>query len=161
MRKHASSTLIALTLLLLVGCSSEPGDTSPTNVNTSADAAEIVSQCLQDKGWNAEAGDDGGVGVAVPKEQAEKYELDEAECWATVETPTFDDLSSADRSDFYDRLVALRGCLLDFGLTLPPPPSFQAWVDMEGAWSPYIDIDPTVMQDSYEEIEAACPQLVG
>lgn len=124
-----------------------------------ANRSEIVVECLRDAGWNPQIAPDGGIGVGVPLGQEDQYESDSETCWALVHSPPFDEISAQDREIYYGQLVELRECIIGLGIELPVAPTFQAWVDMDGAWSPYGDFRPSAFPERIDGVKTNCPQI--
>ena len=118
----------------------------------------MVAECLRDAGWNPRIEPDGSVNVEVPQGQEEQFETANKNCWSLVEMRTFDDYSHEERLDVYDGFLDLRHCIIEQGVDLPAAPSFQAWVDMNGVWSPYADVPRDVFMGVGQELLKECPQ---
>ncbi|MEZ3162126.1 hypothetical protein AB1K54_16550 [Microbacterium sp. BWT-B31] len=120
------SAVTIIGLLVLAACAPTADEADATLVKSGREASELVAACLRDAGWGATAADDDSVNTHVPRGQESQYESASEACWSRVETPTFDDVSDADRQRYYDRFLELRECLVGEGVELPPAPTYQA-----------------------------------
>lgn len=167
MRRMAAvgaSTLIVLAALLpsvLTGCAAQPSSGGST-AKAAAEPNEIVARCMQEHGWDVTVGDDGGVASPlIPFGQATAYDTASADCWSRVKIPQFDDLGDDARRSLYRTVVKTRDCIVERGYELPKPPTYQAWADLSGRWSPYLDIDESLPEQEVDELLTACPIDIG
>lgn len=157
-----AALLISVALTILVLCTACTGATvseqSP-QMYSELEASHTVARCLEEAGWSARVDPDSSVNVEVPKGQEQQYEAAAEECWSTVRPPSFDEINEQDRASYYAQFVKLRQCIVDMGIEMPAAPSYQAWNEMNGVWAPYVDIDPAVMQERWDDLQQRCPQI--
>lgn len=157
----------ALLLASITGCAASPdrseGEDPPGQ--SLSPAADVVYQCLVDKGWDVTITWDGGIEARssdVPDAQVGRYEEDSAKCWAVIDERVAA-YTPAQIAEVYDMELATRECLIEQGLSVAEPPSEQTYIDtFHGErWMAYgaSDIDAVAGdQARWKEIATACPQ---
>lgn len=147
--------------LSVQGCSADlSAATDPPRVATSETDWQLrMLSCLTDAGWTVEGGDDGGIGPAspVPTAQFPAYEKALQACSSSVPSLTYADLAVEGKRHNYDALVAAAECLEAGGFASADVPTFQAFDDAGGVWTPFV----AVPLESFDAAEETCPQPSG
>lgn len=152
--------MVALaSLALCTACTGNETQPQQPQISSEHEASQIVAACLEEAGWPARVDSDNSVNVEVPKGQEQQYEAAAEECWSTVQPPSFDEIGEQDRESYYAQFVQLRQCIVDMGIEMPAAPSYQAWEEEKGVWAPYVDIEPAVMQERWDDLQRTCPQV--
>lgn len=142
--------------LLLTGCSA----TQPSAIVASGDGASTqpaVVNCLISKGWEVEARDDGGITAEYPTDQHDRYTEDVESCNSEHGLDRYAELTEAQYEHLYNALLESKKCLANNGYSTPPAPTFAAFVDSKGMWSPFAELDDISARD-FTELERHCPQ---
>lgn len=157
---RAKQLCVVASLFLLVGCTSTGNSESATVKLSGIEASTVVAECLREKGWQASVNSDGAVTMSsVPKAQAAQYEAASNDCWSQIEMPTFDDYTDEQRERIYEQHLAMRSCLIEVGFDMPREPTYQAWVDGSGEWSPFEDTDNDLPFETLSVIDANCGDI--
>ncbi|ANJ25424.1 hypothetical protein ATC03_00195 [Agromyces aureus] len=121
-----------------------------------------MSGCLQERGWDAKANDDGSYDTQVLPDQAEPYEADRQDCLKeTGYAGEPEPLSRAELADWYQELLVTAECARGLGYDIADAPSAQVFLDqveggeLDGLWGPY---PSNLSATDFAELEAACPQ---
>lgn len=110
---------------------------------------------MEERGWETEVEDDGGVVTEWTDAQENIYKVDSAEC--STAAGGDDELTPAEYEAGYDALIENWECIIDEGYDLPEPPTYQAWMDIGAAWNPYADLPESVTGDELVALTTACP----
>ena len=124
-------------LFVLSGCTAAPAQApsvAPTKDPaslSSPEVAEVMGDCLRDKGWDVVGGRT-STGYAGPPEQADAFQAD---LWKCYEDLGFADVKPPDYtpeylSKKYEQELRTRTCLIEQGQDVPELPSLQAYSDM-------------------------------
>lgn len=115
---------------------------------------------MTERGWTVEISDEGISSGLIPDGQLEKYEAANEECFSLLPPEVgFDGLPDRERRRNYDYFVHTRECLVNGGVDLPAPPSYEAWTESKGAWRPYSDIPDDQIFELYERFKDICPEV--
>lgn len=114
-----------------------------------------------DRGWTPRVDADGSSSFNVTNEQKDAFQSDNAECVELIGGNLEPVKSEEEWLEFYDRLVQTNRCLIEYGLDLPAPPTFQSWQDSGRNWGPYGDVPLEIIQEELPALEQACPQPSG
>lgn len=160
-----AGAVLLLASLAACASTSDPGEEAASSGTSQSPAANVVYQCLVDKGWDVTISWDGGIEANsndIPDAQSDTYDQASTECWAVVEDRVA--AYTPERiAEVYAMELATRECLIEQGLSVDEPPSEQAYIDtFHGErWMAYMasDIDTVATDESrYKEIATACPQ---
>lgn len=151
----AASAAAGLLAVGLAGCSATMNDSASDGY----DFARDFSECMGNLGWSVTPNDDGGVSSAIPPGQKSAYDAARDQCAELIGTYGHAPLTEAELRTVYRAQLATRDCLLDLGYDVPEPPSEQAFLDLEGAWSPYMDLPSGALDQTFDEVTGACPQV--
>lgn len=140
-RSGLITTIAVVVGLGVSGCA--PGQTpegspSPSGPVSDEEFGRIVSECLVDAGWDAEAGVDGSVSVpeGIPAAQLDQYNADTAECMKGFGPVRA--LTAAEKKTYFEQLEDVAACLEDKGYAVAQKPSFQSFAETDvGNWDPY------------------------
>jgi hypothetical protein len=139
---------------LLTGCSAEATPEPTPHATSAQDAAERQSACLRDRGWTVTITDDGAISSSsVSEEQLDVYRKDIEECGEGL-LPDRAKFTDEQWAEMYAAIIETADCLGKQGYDAPDRPSLQAFIDMNGDWSPYSNIDTY----DFERLENLCPQ---
>lgn len=166
--------------LALAGCAAgaEPAtttstpasnSTSTTSTPTSPPAAglpvaevyDLLIACMAEEGWHGEVRDGGIQFSGTPPDQRPALREAMAECEREVGLPDPSTFTEEDLRRQHAFKVDLRECLVDEGYDLPPAPTVEAFLDMQGAWTPYGDMFHLGFADDHAEwtrLQVVCPQ---
>ncbi len=156
--------LIASTALV-AGCVATDAEPATSPSHPVAAYAELVAECLQERGWDAVATFDNSVTsgdpkTGIPADQLSAYQAAEQECvdelgYGEPRTPTTDQVHEMYRLD-----LEARDCMIELGFDIPVMPSEQVYVETFGTASGW-DIGQQVPAFSspteYERVWTACP----
>ena len=117
-----------------------------------AEQAALTVACLRERGFSAEVYE--GIGVMVKGPQLAQAEVASGECSDEVEAAYPGPPPLSDREG-YDALVATAGCLRGEGLSIPDPPTYEAWLDSDKWWTPYRYVTAS---DDFWALHRVCPQ---
>lgn len=150
--KSAGVFLIAVSLFLS-GCAGEETPAPSSQATSASDAAERQSACLTERGWEVSIASDGAIQASVPDEQMDVYRQDIADCGEGL-LPDPATFSDEQWSEMYAAVMDSADCLAEQGYEAADRPSLQLFIQIEGDWSPYSDIDTY----DFERLESLCPQ---
>lgn len=165
-RIHQRPTFLALTAvvvsLLLSGCEA-PALPSPTNtvldeLFSSSDDQRALSECLQERGWEAEYMEGGAVEVSVQETQEIEYEADVAACLDEIGVGPNGPLTSEHYDAAYAWYSEITECLHRAGYSVPPTPTretFESTIETD-PWIPWEQLNGDELQRAIE----ACPVIV-
>jgi hypothetical protein len=112
---------------------------------------------MEAKGWdmvtNLEEGSSSPVSP-IHESQSEVYNSDVAACSEEGNQYTYQDFSMDDRKAMYESFLESRDCLAGLGIDVTDAPTFQKFNDLEGDWTPFIDVP----KGQLREVEKTCPQ---
>jgi len=164
----ASLLLLSLSLSVGAACSSaEPQSGQVSSQRSVAadpgDYAQLMSECLSARGWNARAADGGGLEVEVPVEQDDAYLRDLEAC--RTEFGYDRPLAPLDASGAEEILVAMEQaaeCLRESGYSVPEQPSRQTsldglMTDRDPRWEIYADIARNQGGEAVSRAQSQCP----
>jgi hypothetical protein len=148
---RAGALIIAATLT--PGCSAEESPEPTSHATSAQEAADRQSACLRDRGWAVTITADGGISSSVSEEQMDVYRQDIEECGKGL-LPDRAKFTDEQWSEMYAAVIESADCLAEQGYEAPETPSLQAFIDLNGDWSPHSTIDTY----EFERLEALCPQ---
>lgn len=142
--------LIALSTASLSSCVPTERDA------TSGDGswADKFATCMSESGWVVETSADGGVASEFPESQRDIYEAEAAICAQQAGSgvrPTEEQFEIG-----YQGLTDDHDCIVEAGYDLPPPPSYQAWREMDGRWNPFMEVPSSLSSDELEVLIELC-----
>lgn len=144
--------------MVLTGCSAitslipQPGPTSQ------ADAVSQNAACLRDLGWTDFELESDGVVFNGQVEQLDPWLEAVQTCSEEVGMPRQRALTDEEYEQAFAAQSSVLACLRVLGYDLPDAPSFQTYVDSKAAWSPYNELDQTVLMNDLSSLEEQCPQ---
>jgi hypothetical protein len=145
--------VVAVTLLL-GGCSPAPGGDGD-RPGSRAEATERFAECMTERGWIVTVDPvDGGVSAEFSSDQEDAYSADTDACYESTGANQARELTQDDYAKGYAMMLESLECLRNEGVDLPDAPSYQAYVDLKGMYTPYRDMP----DGRYEELLTACPQ---
>jgi hypothetical protein len=126
--------------------------------------AQVMVDCLQEQGIDAELSEDGGYGTQGTEAQALAHDLAQYVC--NVQYPTDPSLAQPLTPDeiafIYDYYIQVQvPCLVNEGYEVEPAPSREVFADTYGTaemWSPYNSVSPGAGPAEWRRINEACPQ---
>ena len=148
--------MAAATLSLLTGCSAKEAPEPTSHATSAEDALNRQIACLRDRGWEVSGTADGGISASsasVSEEQLDLYRKDAEECGKGL-LPDRAKFTDEQWAEMYAAVIESADCLGKQGYEAPDRPSLQAFIDMNGDWSPYSNIDTYY----FERLENLCPQ---
>ena len=128
---------------------------------------ELVARCVSDAGFDVELAPPGD-GIRFNDTDPERNGLAAATveaCRAGLNLPDDQPTTQQQREIVYEYQIALRQCLIDEGLDLPPAASLEQFLS-DQSWHPYTDVHDA-LDDSdawtnpigdWDEIQMRCPQ---
>jgi hypothetical protein len=117
-----------------------------------ADKAVLIVACVRELGFDAEVANDILVYVSGPQLEAAEAAADR--CHQQIDA-AYADPPPLNHREYYDALLSAQECIRAQGIELPPPPTFDTWVEAGRRWSPHANIPDTV---DFWEIHRICPQ---
>lgn len=119
-------------------------------------ATEEYDRCMLEYGWASREGP-GGMIFGFPEGQEDAFAASDRQC--NISSGRDDivaeaTLTTEELQDGHDWAVALTKCLTDNGYEVPPAPTLQAFIELEGGWSPYLFLQGNVADEAME----VCPQ---
>ena len=155
------------TSLTLTSCAppapSVPPVPSAPPLSRNQELTRQTAACLPTKGWPVTISPDGlSVEVAVPADQATRYESDAA-AWRALHPndPPLRDWSDQQWRDWYNAEAATADCLRRHQVSGPQPPSFQKFKEGHLAgngWVAWSAFDARRGQAAHDALAKACPQ---
>ena len=149
-RRRVATYLILATTFLTAACS---GDIS-SDENGNSTWAESFAACMSEAGWPVQIAEDGGVESEFPESQRDVFRAQEILC-AERSAPGSDP-TEAQFEAGYEGLLEDRLCIVEAGYELPPPPTYQAWRDINGQWNPFVDLPDSLTGDEMEHLIEIC-----
>ena len=153
---RAGLLMAVATPALLTGCAGEEPREPTSHATSAEDATNRQSACLRDRGWEVSITDDGAISISsssVSEEQLDLYRKDAEECGEGL-LPDPAAFTDEQWSEMYTAVTNSADCLAKQGYEAPDRPTLQAFIDMDGGWSPYSEIDTY----DFERLEDLCPQ---
>lgn len=153
-------TLVVVALLTLTGCQAI-GDTTAVE-SSSGSATAVPSQdevnaqiigCMGPTGWAYELDGDGAPVFSYPDAQKEEFEKALQQCVDDLPVPEFTE-------DQWHNLLALRKesaeCLEALDFDVSAPPSYEVFVESDGAWNPFAEALDRA-SERFTEFQEKCP----
>lgn len=128
---------------------------------TISTAAQVRAACLTRNGFPSED-DNGGTKTFVAEGQKLPFEIAKVTCLIQYPLdPIFEKPFDMEQYQIlYDyQTGSLTQCLEQFGYQVPPPPSFETFVEtygQAGSWQPYTLVSP---DSDWTELNKQCPQI--
>lgn len=116
--------------------------------------SDSFSACMSQAGWSVSVRSDGGVESEYPESQRPVYEAQAALCADQAGSgikPTEEEFEVG-----YEGLIEDHECIVKEGYSLPQPPSYQAWREIDGQWNPFMDLPRTLTQDQLTDLIDVC-----
>lgn len=168
MRARAAVLSAAAVLIALTGCSSSTPPPTPSAESqvTSSFAekfpdSQILADCLNEKGWDVELNEaTGSVGFEGSTEQADQFEIDQAECMPEDDSIPLEEFTDEQWATLYDMELATAECLRAEGVDIEQAPSLQVFIDRYKSpepWMSYAFVGE-VSSDRWDELNTLCPQ---
>lgn len=122
------------------------------------EVVRLLARCITDHGFSVTLTKDGpGLSYAsVPPEQNQLAYAVEMACKEGLHLPKPAPLSVDQLEETYAYMVALAGCLVSQGYSVSDPPSVGVYIDSQGNWNPYDDVN--VGPGAWVSLNQACPQ---
>lgn len=148
--------LLALTLVLAggVGLTACSAQTAGGDGETIPSWADTFSACMTQAGWSVSIRSDGGVESEYPESQRAVYEAQASLCADQAGSgaiPTEEEFGLG-----YEGLLDDHQCIVNEGYTLPQPPSYQSWREMDGLWNPFMDVPLDLTEDQLQALIDRC-----
>lgn len=167
-RGWACAILVASTVAMTSACVDQAETTSSEGSppQGSAGAAELIVECLRDKGWHAIAHEDGSVqSPEMPTGQVDLYVADEDACVAGLGYDDYPEITDEVARQYFASMKESAECLANLGISVPEPPSEEAFVEAmvtrrESIWSYAEGVDGSQDVATNEEIDD-CLDLLG
>jgi hypothetical protein len=160
-RSRLPLLLILLAVAVAVtGCASDRNGGPGVPPATTEAATDLVS-CLIAQGWDVTANPDGSYLAAVPSDQMDRFQADEAEC---IEMFRFDEpVTQTQAETFFDALLDAAECVRELGYHVDDPPSRRFAVEeiqkpiIDLGWDPYEQPKFTASHEEMNEVYLTCP----
>lgn len=149
-------SLVLVGTLLVSGCAGSTAGFEAPRPTSQQHAILLAKSCMSERGWEVEI-IDGATAAEVPDAQMDSYVQAVSECSEILGFTTPRELTDDDLGLAFEAQVANRSCLIELGYDLPKAPTLQAYVDSNGAWTPYSDL-PDLDPDAFASVERECPQ---
>ena len=161
-RAPALIASVALTCLLLAGCSTTGSDSGDSAVPVD-EVSEIdqLAGCVREAGFDVTVFPPDGMSVDAPPEQQSEVAAIQDECRESLGVFQFEELTDADYDTLYEASLENARCLTDLGYDIPPAPSRQAFQDTyeSDPWLPYSSPGLAALgPEEFAKAEEECPQ---
>lgn len=143
-------------MLVLSGCVEASTVAEAPRPTSKEDAIVLAKNCMSDRGWEVDI-IDGATAAEVPDAQMDSYLRAVSECSEVLGFTTPREFSDEDLGFAFDAQTANRLCLIELGYEIPEGPIRQAYIDSQGAWTPYSDL-PDLGPEEFAAAERQCPQ---
>ncbi|MGJ8720684.1 MAG: hypothetical protein ACSHW9_02455 [Salinibacterium amurskyense] len=136
-----------------------PLDPTPTVQPSDGDyqhSLERYDECMRSDGWTGVDSPTGTI-FGAPTEQKDAFLASEERCTTEsgLDPGPVPDITGASLEAGYSSLLNMRECLVTNGFEIAAAPTFQRFVELAGAWSPYESLSGI---DQIQKAEAFCPQ---
>lgn len=118
--------------------------------------AAARADCLKARGWDVDL-TDGVITAEVPEEQSSVYERDSEECLVEAGVDTDAPLTQEQLRAVFVWYSDISQCLQDYGYSVPPRPSEQAFMESYGTdpWIPWSELNGLQLSQATEK----CPVM--
>jgi hypothetical protein len=149
--------LMASVSVLLAGCVSITPVEDPLAARfpEQADLAKARVQCLNEKGWDAELTDDGGIRIALPDQQRLPYFADNEACLQELGIDLNRELTGDEMDAEYEWYVDAAECLRHAGWPISPAPSRATFGETYNT-SPWMPWDEVPIEQTLDAL-TQCP----
>ncbi|QAV70706.1 hypothetical protein ESZ53_09830 [Salinibacterium sp. UTAS2018] len=161
-RSLASGVLLIGLVIRLGACTQSDQtelDATPAMRPTDDDyqrALERYDECMRADEWTGVDSPTGTI-FGAPTAQKDAFLASEERCTTEsgLDPDPAPDITDASLEAGYSSLLDMRECLVTNGFEIAAAPTFQRFVELAGAWSPYESLSGI---DQIQKAEAVCPQ---